>query len=204
VITLTDTHRNHERPDTRCLVSGLFFIVEAQIKMFILKSILIITLAALSAEQPNLDKLHEKAQAEMISRNASQVSGSVAFYQTKDGVEVKYNLQNLPAKKKLGFHIHEKPDCSSVDAKSAGGHYGKLHGGGGTSLDFPDRYAGDLPQISSDAKGKAEGSFIVRDLSLSETTAGKFTIKNRAIIVHEGPDDITKKSAKRISCGVIK
>lgn len=148
--------------------------------------------------------LQEKVEAEMISRNASQVAGSVGFYQLKEGIEVKFNLQNLPANKKLGFHIHEKPDCSSVDAKSAGGHYGKMHTGGGTSLDFPDRYAGDLPPINSDSKGKAEGSFIVKDLNISEKAEGKFTIKDRALILHEGPDDITKKSAKRIACGIIK
>jgi len=150
--------------------------------------------------------INEKMTAELQPKNESQVSGQIDFIQEGDKVNVIYKIKNLPRKKKFGLHIHEKPDCSSVDGKSAGGHYAKLpgHEGHGTSLDFPDLYAGDLPQISSNKAGTAEGSFLVSQLSISGAVSNTYSITDRAIIVHAGPDDKTKKSAPRIACGVIK
>ncbi len=150
--------------------------------------------------------INEKLTAELQPKNGSQVSGQIDFIQDRDKLNVIYKIKNLPNKKKFGLHIHEKPDCSSVDGKSAGAHYAKLpgHEGHGTSLDFPDLYAGDLPQISSNRTGTAEGSFSVSQLSISGAVSGTYSITDRAIIVHAGPDDKTKKSAPRIACGVIK
>lgn len=159
--------------------------------------------AALAFAAPTIS---EKVTAELQSKNGSQVSGQIDFIQDGDKVNVIYKIKNLPNKKKFGLHIHEKPDCSSVDGKSAGGHYAKMagHEGHGTSLDFPDLYAGDLPQISSNKTGIAEGSFSVSQLSISGAVSNTYSITDRAIIVHGGPDDKTKKSAPRIACGVIK
>ncbi|MES2803774.1 MAG: superoxide dismutase family protein [Bdellovibrionota bacterium] len=150
--------------------------------------------------------INEKMSAELQSKNGSQVSGQIDFTQMGDKVTVTYKIKNLSNKKKFGLHIHEKPDCSSADGKSAGGHYAKLtgHEGHGTSLDFPDLYAGDLPQISSNSHGVAEGSFTVSQLSISGGVSNTYSLSDRAIIVHGGPDDKTKKSAPRIACGLIK
>lgn len=148
----------------------------------------------------------EKLSAQLQPKNGSQVSGQIDFTQTSKGVEIKYKITNLTPSKKFGMHIHEKPDCSSADGKSAGGHYAKMpgHEGHGTSLDFPDLYAGDLPEISSDKNGTADGQFTVATLSISQPTSGTHSIKDRAIIVHGGPDDKSQKSAPRIACGVLK
>jgi Cu-Zn family superoxide dismutase len=150
--------------------------------------------------------LNEKISAELQPKNGSQVSGQIDFTQTTKGVEIKYKIKNLAPSKKFGMHIHEKPDCSSVDAKSAGGHYAKMpgHEGHGTSLDFPDLYAGDLPEISSNKNGTADGQFTVSTLSISGSVSGTYSITDRAIIVHGGPDDKSQKSAPRIACGVLK
>lgn len=150
--------------------------------------------------------INEKLTAELQSKNGSQVSGQIDFVQEGDKVKVIYKIKNLPNKKNFGLHIHEKPDCSSADGKSAGGHYAKMpgHEGHGTSLDFPDLYAGDLPPISSGKTGTAEGSFLVSQLSISGGVSNTYSITDRAIILHGGPDDKTKKSAPRIACGIIK
>lgn len=170
--------------------------------------ILLSTLALHCAAEGAADKtaIAEKVTAELESKNGSQVSGQIDFLQTADGVNIKYKIKNLARNKKFGFHIHEKPDCSSVDGKSAGSHYGKMagHEGHGTSLDFPDLYAGDLPMVSSNKAGTAEGEFTVKHLSISASASGTYSISDRSIIVHGGPDDKTKKSAPRIACGVIK
>lgn len=161
---------------------------------------------AASAFADTTASLNEKVSAELQSKNGSQVSGQIDFVQTGDKLTIHYKIKNLRSKKKFGLHVHEKPDCSSADGKSAGGHYAKMpgHEGHGTSLDFPDLYAGDLPQISSNRAGIAEGSFVVSHLSISGGVSNAHAIIDRAIIVHGGPDDQTKKSAPRIACGIIK
>ena len=174
---------------------------------FVFVFALALTLSAFGeTTKTSTPSINEKLTAELEPKNGSQVSGQINFVQTADKVVISYNIKNLPNKQKFGLHIHEKPDCSSVDGKSAGGHYAKLdgHEGHGTSLDFPDLYAGDLPQISSNRTGVAKGSFSVSNLSISGGASGTFSITDRAIIVHGGPDDKTKKSAPRIACGVLK
>lgn len=140
------------------------------------------------------------ARARVLSKNGSDVRGTVEFKELENGdMKVTYNLKNLPKSQTLGMHIHERGDCTSRDAKSAGGHYAYMDSVSGTSTDFPAHYAGDLPSITSDGSGKAKGSFIVSDLSISRDNA----INNRAIVIHGGPDDINMPSAPRIACGVI-
>lgn len=141
-----------------------------------------------------------KASAQVESKSGSQVSGEVQFTETATGIRGHYKLTGLPKNKSLGFHIHEKGDCSAKDAKSAGRHYHQIAPTGGTSLDNPEKYAGDLPMIKSNEKGEASGTFSASGLTVNKKNA----IIKRAIIVHEDRDDISKKSAARIACGVIK
>jgi len=151
--------------------------------------------------KPALEKLKPKeAHADMQSKSGSAVKGTVHFSEGTQGLEISYDFQGLTKGQKYGFHIHENGDCSSADAKSAGKHYHEVAKTGGTSLDNPQRYAGDLPQITADASGNAKGSVKVSQLTIDK----KIPIENRAIILHGGPDDITKKSAPRVACGVIK
>lgn len=134
-------------------------------------------------------------------KSGSDVQGRVDFVQSESGLQVIYDLNHLPKNKTLGFHIHEIGNCSSKDAKSAGKHFMKMtESGGGTSKDFPEKYAGDLPSISTDASGKSKGTFTVANLSINSMNS----IKDRAVIIHSGPDDPNQKSAPRIGCGVIK
>lgn len=140
------------------------------------------------------------ASAHMESKSKSKAQGHVNFTQSEEGVLVEYNFEGLAKNKKFGFHIHEKGDCSSDDAKSAGPHYMMLAETGGTSVDNPHQYAGDLPMVKSDNKGKAEGRFVVTSISLD----GANPVRGRAIILHGGPDNLKKKSPPRIACGVIR
>lgn len=143
--------------------------------------------------------LPPSAKAELSAKSGSKVKGSVQVSESKEGLQVRYKLSGLEKNSKHGFHIHEKGDCTSADAKSAGPHYMKVETGNGTSTDNPDKYAGDMPEITADAKGNAEGTTLLSHGGLNKI--GEVT--NRAIIVHGGPDDITKPSAKRVACGVL-
>lgn len=145
--------------------------------------------------------VQQEAKAVMAPKSGSQVRGTVSFKETSGALKLNYDLEGLPKNGKFGFHIHEKGDCSSEDAKSAGPHYVKVAESGGTSVDFPGRYEGDLPQIKSDFSGRAKGEINVTSrLSLRDENG----IIGRAIIVHGGPDDVSKKSSPRIACGEIR
>src|SRR5260370_28596740 len=61
-----------------------------------------------------------KAAAQLESKSGSQVTGMVTFTKVGDEVQVVADIQNLKPGKH-GCHIHEKGDCSSADAASAGG-----------------------------------------------------------------------------------
>lgn len=141
-----------------------------------------------------------KAAATLESKSGSRVTGEVKFSNAGTGVRGEYTIRGLSDGKVYGFHIHEKGDCSSADAKSAGKHYMQISATGGTSKDNPEKYAGDLPSVKADSKGEATGTFIARGLTINH----KNGIADRAIILHDGPDDISKNSAARIACGVIK
>jgi superoxide dismutase, Cu-Zn family len=140
------------------------------------------------------------AKARLSGKSGSKVKGTVEFMDIEGGsVKVTYNLSNLPKNQTLGMHIHEMGDCTSKDGKSAGKHFAQMETTGGTSTSFPEKYAGDLPSITSDSKGKAKGSFVATHLTIT----GNNAISKRSIVIHGGPDDVSSPSAERIACGVI-
>lgn len=131
----------------------------------------------------------------------NKVKGIVTFKQTLEGVSIVADVEGLTIGKH-GFHIHEFGDCSELDGKSAGGHFnpeGKNHG----APDALERHVGDLGNLSADETGKAHYESVNNYLSLS----GPNSIIGRAIIVHEGEDDLTSQptgnAGGRVACGVI-
>ena len=101
--------------------------------------------------------------------------------------------------------MHEKGDCSAVDATSAGSHFnpaGDAHGRAGTA----SHHAGDMDNIASDASGVAKVNVHLRGVTLGGGAAND--IANRAVIVHAAPDDYhtqpTGNAGARLACGVIK
>lgn len=163
-----------------------------------MRNFLIVTLTLISVTC--FAKNETTAQAQLESRSGSKAGGSIDFKQVGTDLKITYKVSGLKPNSTFGFHIHEKGDCSSPDAKSAGPHYHKIAETGGTSKDNPAAYAGDLPQIKSDAQGVAQGTLTSSKISLDKTNP----VHGRAIMVHAGPDDINKPSAPRIACGIIK
>lgn len=143
------------------------------------------------------------ATATLAPTQGSATAGTVRLEQQADRLMVYARVTGLKPNAEHGFHVHEKGDCSSPDAMSAGGHFnpaGRPHGHfGGT-----DRHAGDLPNLRSDASGVAEMRVPVTGLLLG---SGSADVVGRAIVVHAGPDDYTSQpagnSGPRIACGVI-
>lgn len=126
----------------------------------------------------------------------SQIMGEATFAPFGRGTLVVVRLLGLPAPGFLGFHIHEKGDCSTggdVPFSSAGGHYDP-HG-----VTHP-WHAGDLPPVLATSDGTALLAVYTDRFSPAD-------VIGRAIILHEMPDDLHSQpagdSGMRIACGVI-
>ena len=83
-----------------------------------------------------------------------------------------------------GFHIHEKGDLSD-NCAAAGGHFnpfGNNHGAPGAE----DRHVGDLGNIVVDE----DMNTFVRIEDHLVKLSGETSVLNRAIVIHEGVDDL--------------
>ena len=139
-----------------------------------------------------------KAIAVLSSASGSQVTGTVMFTKSGNGVQVVAELSGLTPGKH-GFHVHEFGDCSAADAASAGGHFNPTkdpHAG----HDADKRHMGDLGNLEADAAGKAR-------LDLTDKKIKIDSIIGKAVIVHEKADDLktqpTGDAGGRVACGVI-
>jgi len=165
------------------------------------KLLMLLTAAALAGCQTMSDE-PLRASAGLEPTKGNKAIGEVNFEQMGGKVRVTAQVIRLPANREFGFHIHEVGDCSSGDGMSAKGHfnpYGKPHGQGA------ERHAGDMPNLKSDAKGKAK---LTVDLDVITIARGPASIVGRAVMVHADPDDYktqpTGNAGARIACGVIK
>jgi Cu-Zn family superoxide dismutase len=143
------------------------------------------------------------ARAMLAPTAGNTASGTVYFTQQGDRVLVSGEIRGLKPNAEHGFHVHEKGDCSSPDATSAGGHYNpgnQPHG----RYDMPQHHAGDIPSLRADASGFAQINF---ESSAFRVGAGEHNVVGRSVIVHRDPDDFTSQpagnSGPRLACGVI-
>ena len=145
---------------------------------------------------------YQKAVAVIQPGNDSNVRGSVVFKQDKKNVIVTVSVSGLNSSSFHGFHIHEFGDISSLDGKSAGGHYnpeGHPHG-------LPPekkRHAGSFGNLISDLNGNVDTTFIDDTFSI----LGDFNpVIGRAVVIHAKRDDggqPTGNAGARIGFGVI-
>lgn len=164
--------------------------------------LVLLAAAALAGCQAMSDEA-PRASAGLEPTKGSKVIGEVNFEQAGGKVRVTAQVIGLKPNQEHGFHIHEVGDCSSGDGMSAKGHfnpYGKPHGPQGS-----EHHAGDMPNLKSDARGKAK---LTADLDVVTLTPGPARIIGRAVIVHADPDDYktqpTGHAGARLACGVIK
>ena len=147
----------------------------------------------------------QQAVAVLASASGSRVSGKLTLAPMGDGVHISGEVGGLPANAQSGFHVHEKGDCSAVDATSAGAHFNpaaSAHGRANTAT----HHAGDMDNIASDANGVAKVNVHLRGVTLGGGAAND--IASRAVIVHAAPDDYhtqpTGNAGARVACGVIR
>lgn len=143
------------------------------------------------------------ATAELKPTRGSATAGTVSFTQQGNKLIVTADITGLRPNAEHGFHVHEKGDCSAPDGTSAGGHFnpgGKPHGQVGQA----EHHAGDMPNLKSDANGRASYRWETDALSIG---AGANSVIGRSVIVHRDPDDYRSQpagnSGPRIACGLI-
>jgi Cu-Zn family superoxide dismutase len=168
------------------------------------------TVEVVKKEVFDKSKLGNKAEMTITlePKSGSNVSGTVKFIQDKyNYVKMIANLTGLTPGVHA-IHIHETADCSSDDGKSAGGHWnptGQPHGEWRSKAGF---HKGDIGNFLANDQGEGLVTMHTNEwcIGCDDTTKN---IVGKAIIVHEGFDDLTSQpsgaAGKRVSCaGIIK
>lgn len=160
-------------------------------------------------EQSQDQSLEEELESDDFTRavavvhptEGNEVSGTVTFEETDDGVRVQGNFEEL-SEGMHGFHIHEFGDCTADDGTSAGGHYNPTDSDHGAP-EADERHMGDMGNIEANDDGSATINYVDEEIELS----GSNGILGRGVVVHGGEDDLQSQpsgdAGPRVGCGVV-
>jgi Cu-Zn family superoxide dismutase len=138
------------------------------------------------------------------TKSNSGVTGNAVFKEKNGEVTLTAKLSGLKPGVH-GIHIHEKADCSTADASSAGGHWNptfKKHGKWGVA----EYHKGDIGNFTTDVFGQATVLFKTDEWCIG---CGDITkdILGKGLIIHENPDDLTTQptgdAGARVACSAI-
>ncbi len=152
-------------------------------------------------------KTENKLQLFLEAKSGSNTSETVILSEKDGQVTLEASINGLE-EGIYAIHIHEKADCSSDNGKSAGGHWNptfEAHGAWGNTDGF---HRGDIGNFIADSNGFGMITFNT-DLWCLGCDNKEKNLIGKAIIVHQGEDDLTSQPSSaagaRISCsGIIK
>lgn len=147
----------------------------------------------------------QQAEVNLAPASASLVSGRLVLLPRPGGVHISGTIGGLPKNAEVAFHVHERGDCSAVDASSAGAHFNpgqQPHGRTGHGA----HHTGDMENLKSNAEGVSAVDVLLPAVTLGGGAAND--VANRAIVVHANADDYRSQPAgnagARVACGVIR
>ena len=172
-----------------------------------LSALVAVALALGCANANNADEKADAAKKEAVATieptTTGKAKGTVRFIEQADGkLRVVARIEGLTPNQKHAMHVHEGTECGP-DGMKAGGHYNPEKHEHGLP-DKAQRHAGDLGNLTANAKGVAEYEITVDNITIN---GQKNPVIGRAVIVHEKPDDggqPTGNAGGRIGCGIIK
>lgn len=166
----------------------------------------VIEVEKIEVEKVKTETTDKKTMTITLSpKSESTVSGTVNFVQENGQVKLAANMTGL-TEGVHAIHIHQTADCSSVDGKSAGGHWNPTaqpHGKWGTEEGY---HKGDIGNFNVEADGLGAIKMMTDEWCIGCGDENK-DILGKAIIVHQGTDDFTSQpsgaAGARVSCAGI-
>jgi Cu-Zn family superoxide dismutase len=155
------------------------------------------------AEEPPPAPAPKTVTVPLEAKSGSKLTGQATLTEDGSGVKVAIEVAGIKPGDH-GAHVHETPDCSAPDAKSAGSHYNPDKHDHGLP-DAAKHHIGDLGNMVADKDGKAKLEITIADANLK--AGDPHSLLGRSIIVHEKKDDGGQpvgNAGGRIGCGVIK
>jgi superoxide dismutase, Cu-Zn family len=169
--------------------------------------------AASAATAPPLARVPTTATVKLLTP-AGDVAGQAILTSMPTGVEIAVETGRLTPGVH-GFHIHTNGNCApgpdaatgqTVPFGAAGGHFdpGASHKHGQPGAPATVNHAGELPNLTADATGKATLRYLNTQVTLAQ---GETSVIGRALVVHANADDYTTNpagnSGARVLCGRI-
>ncbi|TWI05763.1 Cu-Zn family superoxide dismutase [Luteimonas cucumeris] len=133
----------------------------------------------------------KQAVANLASASASLVSGRMMLASTGNGVRITGEVGGLNPYGAHALQLHERGDCSAVDASSAGVYFDPVRGSGAAAGNNRDR-------IVADGEGVAHVDQLVPGAVLGG--GARNDIAGRALVVLGATRGA---SSARVACGVI-
>ncbi|MGJ4803058.1 superoxide dismutase family protein [Luteimonas sp. SDU82] len=134
-----------------------------------------------------------QAVANLAAASGSLVSGRMLLVQAADGVRVRGQVGGLVRNGAHGLQVHERGDCSAIDARSAGRYFDPLAGA------RQDGAVGDVPgRIVAGPDGVATVDLLVRGAVLGGG-ADNDILGRSLLVLGATPGAISA----RVACGVV-
>ncbi|CAI5952123.1 unnamed protein product [Closterium sp. NIES-65] len=183
------------------------FIGAPSLNKFSNQAIRVVSVAPAVRRPASFKVMAVSKKAVAVLKGTAGVEGVVSLLQEDDGpTTVTLKITGL-APGNHGFHLHEFGDTTN-GCMSTGPHFnpkGLTHGAPGDEV----RHAGDLGNVVANAEGVAEVTIVDSQIPLS----GPNSVVGRALVIHEGEDDLGKgghelssttgNAGGRLACGVV-
>lgn len=141
----------------------------------------------------------------MGSKSGSNVTGSIMLTQGEEEVTMVASFTGFTPGEHA-IHIHENGDCSSDDAKSAGGHWNPTTEDHGKWGGDHEHHMGDIGNLMANEAGGATLTFSTDKWCLGCDDEERNVI-GKSFIVHASADDFESQpsgaAGAREACGVI-